>query len=717
VDPDNDIDRDSHCGESDNCPNVANRDQRDTDRNGIGDACNDFEDADGDEFADALDNCPTVFNPDQLDPDEDGIGNACNDFDDADGDEFADALDNCPTVVNPDQLDSDDDGVGNACNDFEDQDGDEVADALDNCPTVPNVGQQDWDGDGAGDACDGATITVDDGTSTVATDGRCSLREAINNANSDSDTTSGDCAAGEVGRDTIELATDVELTEVDNQMPPFGGANGTPVITTDIVIDGNQHVVARGHAAPDFRILQVGSYGYGPGALTLNEVTIRNGRTEFGDGGGIGVAAYGDLTLMKSHVVGNTAASWGGGIFASANSVSITDSTISGNTASGEGGGIVAYRGATTITNSVVSDNSAVDGGGISFHSSSGGVAVIDTAISHNFASRHGGGVMGPWGLTVTGSTIEGNFAGQDGGGINSWDVQITASTISGNTAGGSGGGIRGGYPHYPLELSQTTLSGNAASSGGGIDGYVEIRQSIVANSVGGDCSGSISDHGVNLDSDGTCGAGFGAITGLDPVLDDNGGPTKTHALLRGSSAIDSGEDECLATDQRGVVRPQDGDGDGIALCDAGAFEFQRAVLPSVEIDVMPGSDSNPINPRNRSVIPVAILGSEALDVADVDVATLAFGPGGARIAHRDGHLQDVNYDGIIDLILHFRTQDTGMACGAELAWLTGETLDGQPFEGTDSIQTVGCRVTRRPAIWNKDRDKPDTSRRGSPAR
>ncbi len=66
-------------------------------------------------------------------------------------------------------------------------------------------------------------------------------------------------------------------------------------------------------------------------------------------------------------------------------------------------------------------------------------------------------------------------------------------------------------------------------------------------------------------------------------------------------------------------------------------------------------------------------------------------------------------------MLLHFRTQDTGIACGDESASLTGETLDGQPFEGTDSIETVGCRVTRRPAIWMKDQDTPDTERRDGP--
>jgi len=74
-----------------------------------------------------------------------------------------------------------------------------------------------------------------------------------------------------------------------------------------------------------------------------------------------------------------------------------------------------------------------------------------------------------------------------------------------------------------------------------------------------------------------------------------------------------------------------------------------------------------------------------------VDVTTLAFGPNGTARAHRGGHREHVNFDGIADLLLHFRARETGIVCGHKCATLTGELLDGQPFEGTDLIQTVGC--------------------------
>jgi hypothetical protein len=101
---------------------------------------------------------------------------------------------------------------------------------------------------------------------------------------------------------------------------------------------------------------------------------------------------------------------------------------------------------------------------------------------------------------------------------------------------------------------------------------------------------------GHNLSSDELCGVAEPTdIINTDPLLlplADNGGPTPTHALHPHSPAIDSGGGECEPTDQRGVPRPQDGDGDGIAACDSGAFEYvPPAMLVSQLIDYVVSLD------------------------------------------------------------------------------------------------------------------------------
>jgi 6-phosphogluconolactonase (cycloisomerase 2 family) len=127
-----------------------------------------------------------------------------------------------------------------------------------------------------------------------------------------------------------------------------------------------------------------------------------------------------------------------------------------------------------------------------------------------------------------------------------------------------------------------------------------------------------------------------------------------------------------------------------------GAGAYLRASALEVAIDIKPGSDGNPINLRSRGIIPVAILGSAELDVADVLWAGVRFGPDEAPPAHGGPHeLEDVNGDGRLDMMVRFRTQDTGIICGDTEATLTGTLLDGMPFEGTDTFETVGCNSNR----------------------
>jgi CSLREA domain-containing protein len=317
-----------------------------------------------------------------------------------------------------------------------------------------------------------------------------------------------------------------------------------------------------------------------------------------------------------------------GGSIWNKGSLTVTNSILSDNAAGT--GGILGGRGGSgggiwnsdtlTVSNTTLSHNRAGDGnddrslgggnggngGGIY---NSGTLTVINTTLSYNNA---GNGTEG----------IGGGFDGGSGGGIyNSDTLTVTNSTLSQNTtgnggeSGGSGGGAGDGggiWNSGTLTVSNTTLSqnhlghngfesSNPGPFGGGLynKGPATLRNTILAYNTeqfsGGNCFGSVTDGGYNLASDTSC--PFSAPTSLnniDPLLlplQDNGGPTATQALCTGpgspeascpgaSPALDlippgiNGCGTTIATDQRGVLRPQ---GPG---CDMGAVEEAAALLP-----------------------------------------------------------------------------------------------------------------------------------------
>ncbi|MGD2152401.1 MAG: C39 family peptidase [Gemmatimonadales bacterium] len=118
---------------------------------------------------------------------------------------------------------------------------------------------------------------------------------------------------------------------------------------------------------------------------------------------------------------------------------------------------------------------------------------------------------------------------------------------------------------------------------------------------------------------------------------------------------------------------------------------YTASPIITAELDVKPGSFPNSINPRANGVIPVAILTSGGFDATEVDASTVEFGPGKATASRGRGHIEDVDGDGDLDMLLHFRTRDSGIQCGDDVVSLTGKTLSGATFEGSNSIETTGC--------------------------
>lgn len=129
----------------------------------------------------------------------------------------------------------------------------------------------------------------------------------------------------------------------------------------------------------------------------------------------------------------------------------------------------------------------------------------------------------------------------------------------------------------------------------------------------------------------------------------------------------------------------------------AGASAAQTFVIEHgssfrpVIIDIKPGTTPNDINLNSKGVISVAILTTDSFDASQVDWETVSFGPNGAAKSHAMGHIEDVDEDGDLDLLLHFDTQDTGIACGDSEATLIGVTYSGQAVSGSDSVAVIRC--------------------------
>jgi hypothetical protein len=206
-----------------------------------------------------------------------------------------------------------------------------------------------------------------------------------------------------------------------------------------------------------------------------------------------------------------------------------------------------------------IRDNEAINGGGIYNYNSS--PSLENVTIAGNLAEQQGGGIFNASGdPSLVNVTISANKAIQINGGgiyINTGSPSLINVTISGNEATkGDGGGIYNEFTNP--SVINGILWGNTPDQIYSFGGTPSVTYSVIQ----GD---SVYPGEGNLNTD-------PKLQGLA----DNGGFTLTHALAKGSSAIDRGNNVvCPETDQRGALRPIDGDGDGKAVCDIGAYEFE----------------------------------------------------------------------------------------------------------------------------------------------
>ncbi|WP_417382109.1 choice-of-anchor Q domain-containing protein [Gimesia sp.] len=370
--------------------------------------------------------------------------------------------------------------------------------------------------------------TAGDGIIGDGTDGTVTLRAAIQEANA------------LAGSNTIVLAAGTYTLGIDG-IDEDQSASGDLDIRDNLTIRGQGVGVTIIDGAELDRIFQI----FAGVTLNLENLTIQNGKLT-GSDDGAGIRNSGTTTLTNVTVTGNSSEDSAGGINNTGLMI-IVDSTISDNTAVGSGGGL-RNTGTLQISRSTISGNTTERDGGALFNAGIGTVTVSNSTFSGNSADRSGGAIRNTATLSAINNTLTLNDAGTTGGAIaNSGTTEIQNNLILGNTS----------------TTTNPELDGSFTSLGGNLTGLVGSATGFGASDIVG-----------VLDS----------TTVLDANLADNGGPTLTHALLLGSSAIDAGINANTdALEQRGSTRIL-GKNVDIGAVEFGAF-FVNSLLDTVDDD------------------------------------------------------------------------------------------------------------------------------------
>jgi hypothetical protein len=123
-----------------------------------------------------------------------------------------------------------------------------------------------------------------------------------------------------------------------------------------------------------------------------------------------------------------------------------------------------------------------------------------------------------------------------------------------------------------------------------------------------------------------------------------------------------------------------------------GAVRLVGVPLLTVAVDIKPGHSPNYLDLKRSKMLPVAILTTATFDATTVDPAMVLFGATGVEASPTRYVRRDVDGDGKVDTLLFFNTKDTSLTCSDDSATVSGETFDGQAFEGTDTVQVVRCK-------------------------